>query len=120
VVVPALRQIEKDLKQDLPTSVILWSPFMQGPSVLIVPASSPATGNPPKSRGELRLSFRATAVTDRYLFFGEAVYDRDVVPGKTFSGFEVHGVVWIDNGTLKAKEELRTIRYSEWDFIGWK
>lgn len=120
MVVPALRQIEQDLKQSLPTSVILWAPYMQGPSVLVVPTSTPTTATPPKSRGELRLSFRATAVTGRYLFFGEAVYERDVAPGKAFSGFEVHGVVWMEGSTLKAKEELRTIRYSEWDFIGWK
>jgi len=119
-VVPALRDIERDLGRDLPTSVVLWMPHMEGPRVLLIPATAHEAAAPPKPLGEMRLSFRETAVPGRYLFFGEAIYERDVVPGKPFSGFDIQGVVWKQGDELKVKEDIRTIKFQEWQFAGWK
>lgn len=119
-VVPALREIERDLGRGLPTSVVLWMPHMEGPRVLLVPPTAQGAAAAAKPLGEMRLSFRATAVPGRYLFFGEAIYERDVAPGKPFSGFDIQGVVWREGDELKVKEDIRTIKFQEWQFAGWK
>lgn len=120
IVLRALREIERDLGRDLPTSVVLWTPHMQGPRTLLVPANTQVELGAPNPVGEMRLSFRETAVPGRYLFFGEAIYEKDVVPGQPFSGFDLRGVVWTDGDQLKAKEEIRSLKFQDWQFAGWR
>lgn len=119
-VVSALRDIEKDLGATLPTVVTLWTPNMEGPKILVTGQGTleAALAGPPK--GEMRLSFRDTAVPGRQLFFGEAVYGQDVSPETGFSGFDLRGVARLEGDRVSVEDDTWTIKYKVWRFRGWR
>lgn len=118
-VAPALRDIEKDLGAVLPTVVTLWTPHMEGPKILVTGQGTleAAVAQPPK--GEMRLSFRETAVEGRLLYFGEAVYAQDLSPKTGFSGFDLRGVVRLEGDRISVEDDSWMIKYKVWRFRGW-
>jgi hypothetical protein len=119
-VAPTLRDIEKDLGAVLPTVVTLWTPTMEGPKILVTGQGTleAALAQPPK--GEMRLSFRETAVQGRLLYFGEAVYAQDLSPKTGFSGFDLRGVARLEGELVSIEDDSRTIKYKVWRFRGWR
>lgn len=119
-VVPALRDIQSDLGEAIPTVVSLWTPNMEGPKILVTEDGTleSALAVPPK--GEMRLSFRDTAIPGRLLFFGEAVYHRNTSPKTGFSGFDLRGVACDRGQELTVEDESWTIKYNVWRFRGWR
>jgi hypothetical protein len=119
-VVPAIRDIEKDLGVVLPTIVTLWTPSMEGPKILVTGQGTleAAMAQPPQ--GEMRLSFRDTAVQGRLLYFGEAVYSQDLSPKTGFSGFDLRGVARLEGDRISIEDDSWTIKYKVWRFRGWR
>jgi len=119
-VVPALQDIERDLGNPLPTIVTLWTPHMEGPKILVTGSGTLEAAMQAEPKGEMRLSFRATAVEGRLLFFGESVYEKDLSPKTGFSGFDLNGVVWLKDDEIVVDEEFWTMKYKVWRFRGWR
>ena len=119
-VVPALQDIEKDLGHPLTTIVTLWTPHMEGPKILVTGSGTLEAAVQADPKGEMRLSFRATAVEGRLLFFGESVYEKELSPKTGFSGFDLTGVVRLKDGEILVDDEFWTIKYKVWRFRGWR
>jgi hypothetical protein len=115
---PVLGKLESELGNSLPTVVTVWAPNMEGPKILATPAGVCSLDL--RQQGDLRLSFRETAVEGRLLFFGEAIYSRALSPNTGFSGFEVKGEVKVGAGETIVTPGPWTIRYNIWDWRGWK
>jgi hypothetical protein len=120
VITPILRDIEKDLGSPLPIVVTLWTPNMEGPKVMVTGKGTLEAGIAEKPRGEMRLSFRETALEGRLLFFGETVVEEDVSPTTGFSGFDIRGEVQIKGSEIAVEGDSRTIKYKVWRFRGWR
>lgn len=119
-VVPAIRDIEKNLGVVLPTVVTLWTPSMEGPKILVTGQGTLEAALAQSPRGEMRLSFRDTAVQGRLLYFGEAVYAQDLSPKTGFSGFDLRGAVRLEGGRISIDDDSWTIKYKVWRFRGWR
>jgi hypothetical protein len=119
-VAPALRDIERDLGTTLPTVVTLWTPNMEGPKILVAGQGALDVAVSQLPKGEMRLSFRETAVHGRLLFFGEAVYGQDLSPKTGFSGFDLRGAACLDGNKVSIEDDSWTIKYKVWRFRGWR
>jgi hypothetical protein len=119
-VIPVIREIERDLGRSLPTVVTPWTPAMEGPKILVSTESSAVAAQDLMPVGELRLSFRESAVEGRLLFFGEAVYAEGISPTTGFSGFDIRGTVRTNADPVQVEELSRTIKYKVWRFRGWR
>ena len=119
-VAPALRDIEEDLGTALPTVVTLWTPNMEGPKILVTGQGTLDAALAGQPKGEMRLSFRDTAVTGRLLFFGESVYGQDLSPKTGFSGFDLRGVARMDGDRISIEDDSWTIKFKVWRFRGWR
>jgi hypothetical protein len=119
-VVPAIRDIEKDLGVVLPTVVTLWAPNMEGPKILVTGQGTLEAALAQAPKGEMRLSFRDTAVQGRLLYFGEAVYSEDLSPKTGFSGFDLRGVARLEGERISIEDDSWTIKYKVWRFRGWR
>ncbi|MGE0454277.1 MAG: hypothetical protein AB7O37_16790 [Vicinamibacteria bacterium] len=119
-VVPAIRDIEKDLGVVLPTVVTLWTPNMEGPKILVTGQGTLEAALAQAPKGEMRLSFRDTAVQGRLLYFGEAVYSQDLSPKTGFSGFDLRGVARLEGEHISIEDDSWTIKYKVWRFRGWR
>ena len=93
---------------------------MEGPKILVSGSGALEGALEADPKGELRLSFRATAVEGRLLYFGESVYEKDLSPKTGFSGFDLRGVVWLKDGDIVVDDEFWTMKYKVWRFRGWR
>lgn len=117
-IVPVLKALESEFGFRLRSAVTVWAGEARGEQVIV---SSRSVEDPGSSGtlGEMRLSFRETAVEGRLLFFGECVFPRDLVPpGTQFSGFDLHGVVRVTERVVVLPESW-TVKHRVWRFKGW-
>jgi len=119
-VAPALRDIEKEIVEALPTIVTVWLPNLEGPKILVTGQGILEAVLESAPKGEMRLSFRQTAIEGRLLFFGETVYQQSVSPKLGFSGFDLRGSLRIQPDNILVEDESWTIKYNVWRFRGWR
>lgn len=67
----------------------------------------------------IRVRFRTIAIPNKLKFHVESVFSKDISPeGTGFSGFNTDGSINIDDLTIK--KSAWAVRYSLWDWKGWK
>lgn len=117
-ILPVLTALERETGLDLRIAVAVWAGEPIGSPVIVSGRNSADQGSS-VSLGEMRLSFRETAVAGRLLFFGECVFPRDAFPGTNFSGFDIRGSVLVGEQTILVRSESWTVKHRVWRFRGW-
>lgn len=112
---PLVVQFERELGLALPTLVTIWSSHMIGPRVLLLTSGS--IDPPPEHSGEVRLMFEEGFQHGRFLFFGQAIYKKDVSPDTGWSGFHVKGDARIGTGgKITVRTKGWTVTYNSWNW----